>query len=222
MKQFVLIFLFFIFYFLNFHAIFSQQEPQIIFTWQANNFFPADYKGKALIGSNSQVTVAIEAIQNNKFVDLSRAVIVWHIDGKFYNKGTGLKEINFSTDKLRGDDYFVRAVIQNNKDSFESSIRVPVSGQSLVVKIPYANNTVAVGNKILLEAIPYFFNVTSLKDLAFFWSVSDTIEQTVGDNQLTLNIPTGERVEPLTLNLTAQNTKNKLEVAKTAGKILIR
>ena len=218
------VFIFSIFYFLFFilSATLATEAPQIIFSWQANNFFPADYEGKALVGPNTQISIAVEAIQNNKLVDLSRATIAWHIDGKFYNKGVGMKEILFSGDKLRGDDYFARAVIQNNKTSFESSIRIPVSGFNLVVKVPYYQNVVAAGSKATLEAIPYFMNVNSLSEIDFFWEIGGTVKKTTGNNQLILNIPVGARAETLTLNTSAQNTKNKLEVVKGSGKLLIK
>ena len=106
----------------------SQENTQILLTWQANNFYPADYQGKPLATPNSRITVALEILKNNKFLNLNQANVFWLLDDKPIDNGRGLKEIGFVVKKQEGDNHVVRVTVQLENQKLESLILVPGVG----------------------------------------------------------------------------------------------
>jgi len=191
----------------------AQSPAQVILTWQAHNFYPANYAGKALATPNTLVKISAEILQNNKLLDLSNDTFLWYVDEKLLTRGRGLKETSFTIKKLAGDSHFVRVAIEREEGVSESSTRIPVSKHRIVIESPYPNNLVETGNKILLQAIPYFFNISSLQDLEFFWQVNEEEVRGGSDNQLTINIGTSQTKSQNIVQVagSARNTKNPLE-----------
>src|SRR3989338_7418753 len=124
-KSFALGFL--VLYFVVAEFSFAQNSnAQIILTWQANNFYPADYQGKPLATPNSRITVALEILKNNKFLNLNQANVFWLLDDKPIDNGRGLKEIGFVVKKQEGDNHVVRVTVQLENQKLESLIRIPI------------------------------------------------------------------------------------------------
>ena len=193
--------------------VYAQTTPaQVTLTWHANNFYPADYAAKALAAPNTPISVAVEVIKNNKHVDLSQATISWYVDEKFLNRDKGLDEAIFNVSKISGDSHFARVKIVAGTETYESSVNIPIVKNSIILPIPYPNRSVTGGNQISLQAIPYFFNITSLQDLAFTWQVNNQAVEG-NDSQLTLKLgtPQSESDRLIQINVLAQNQKNPLE-----------
>ncbi len=193
----------------------AQTPTRVLLSWQANNFYPADYPGKALATRNTPVTAAVEVLQNGKLVDLSRAEITWYVDEKSQGRAEGLKEIIFTVGGAVGGGHFVRVNIRLGEDTFEGSIRVPISNPIVVLETPYPDGLVKNGTKPEITAVPYFFNTRVFEDLTFFWQVGGgEIKNSGNDNKLILNlgyVPAGEIIQ---ITGIAQNTNNLLlEVA---------
>ncbi|MCP6720114.1 MAG: hypothetical protein KJI72_02180 [Patescibacteria group bacterium] len=192
----------------------AQTPGQVILTWQANNFYPADYTGKALATPNTPVTISAEVLRDGKLVNLSEGTFTWYVDEKFLNRAQGLKEIFFAVKKSAGDSHFIRVAIQLGNSFFESSIRIPVSKQIVVLESPYSNNLVRAGSQAVLQAIPYFFNIPSFQDLTFSWQINNDERKGSGnDNQLVLNIGTPQTPDQDVIRITTlvQNKNNPLE-----------
>ncbi len=199
-------------------------SPQLILTWQAHNFYPSNYPGKAAATINTSVIVSATVTQNNKFVNLSNANFIWYTDGKFFSRGQGLSEIMLRINKLRGDEYFVRVAIDLDGEKIEGSFTVPVSGQHTVIEMPYPNNVVFRGKQMIFQAVPYFFNVTSFDDFSFFWSVDNQNQSGQRSNRLTLDIGSSSYLleKEVLISNTTSNSLNPIETTRTNIRFTIR
>ena len=201
----------------------SQENTQILLTWQANNFYPADYQGKPLPTPNSRVTVALEVLKNNKFLNLNQANIFWLLDDKPLDNGRGLKEVSFVVKKREGDNHVVRVTVQLENQNLESLIRIPISKKIIVIENSHSDKPVPANSEITLRAIPYFFNIASLNDLSFSWQADTEKETNLGDNHLVLKIGQPKTLEQSSILISSfvQNVRNPLEFAEAKLKLSI-
>ena len=204
---------------LIFGGVLAQTPPQIILTWQANNFYPSDYPGKAVASPDSSVTVAAEVLLNSKLLDLSQADFTWLADDKIAGRGKNLKEVSFQTKKTAGDSVFVRVIIEIGEETLENSIRIPTERPVVVIDAPLPDRGIASGGAVTLRAMPYFFSVSSLEDLEFLWRVNDMERGGEGRNLITLNVGSPQTEGQRTIRITSsvQNKKNLFEFSN--GKI---
>jgi hypothetical protein len=224
--------LFFSFFFFVFLYIFSAnaagaQSADLILTWQARNYYPSDYAGKALATRGTPISVAVELVEDGKLQDLSSANFTWYVDERIHAREVGRKEILFPVSNPVGDDHFVRVIVQRGGNSFESSVQIPVLRQELVLERPTAGGDfIRAGAKVVFRAVPYFFNITSFDDLSFTWQTDTTAPQSLGsDNVLALTIAPlqeGEFERSTLLMVSAQNVVNLLEFAKERVRLKIR
>jgi len=201
----------------------AQTPSQVILTWQAQNFYPADFVGKAAATPNTPVTVSAEVIKDNKFIDVSAAKFFWYVDEDLIAQGIGLKEIKFTVGKLAGDSYFVRLTINAGQEKIESSVTIPISGQEVVIETGLPENRVKAESEISLKALPYFFNIDSLEDLVFSWTVNDQKQKVESGNTLSVKVgtPYTESQRNLNLGLLLQDKKSAIEFAQNRKKIYI-
>ena len=201
----------------------TTSKGQIVLTWQARSFYPADYLLKAPATTYASVSVSAELLQNNKLADLSNANFFWYLDENLFSQGVGLKEITFKITKLDGDSHFIRVRIKTASGDLESAISIPITQAEAVIDAPYPQNTVKAGSEFSLQAIPYFFSVNSIKDLIFSWEVNSEVAQGGNDNQLTIKLGTPNYADQrnLSINSSIFNNKNPLELAKTRKSLTI-
>lgn len=201
----------------------SAQTPitQIIITWRANNFYPADYKGKALAAPNTPITVGAEIIQNNKFADSSKASFIWYVDEKLISRGDGLKEAMFTANKPVGDSHFVMVSVKLDGKTIENSVRIPVERPIVVVDLPLPGSITRAGSEILIRAVPFFFNVPSLDDLKFSWQVND--QKTEGKDSLLLKIgaPQTQSQKIIRIDSFVQNLRDLLEFGRVKSQLFV-
>lgn len=202
-----------------FYTTHSQTAPQreIILSWRALNFFPANFEGKALASPFSPILVGVEVVENGKFVDVSKDQILWRLDNKFLQSGIGLKEVIFRTQKNNGDFHIVQVSIGKNGDGGEESMLIPVSSQAIVVELPYQGNSIAPDVENTIKAIPYFFNIQTLNELSFFWQINSIKKGGNSNNTLILKtgVPQVKSQNIIEITASAQNNENPLEFAKT-------
>ena len=201
----------------------AQTAAQVLLTWQADNFYPADFGGKAAATTGTPITVSAEVIQNGKLADLSKATFIWYVDEKLQSRGENLKETTFNVSKLVGDSYFVRVNIQSSEGGvFENSIRIPVSKPLVVLESPYPNQLVKSGEKAEVTAVPYFFNISNFQGLDFFWRIDNGPTQESGnDNQLILNTGNAAAGQIIQITGTARNANNVIETATSRTRLII-
>ncbi len=201
---------------------FAQAPAQVILTWQANNFYPAGFSGKALATPNTPITVSAEVLRNGRLVDLEEASFIWYVDEKLASRGDGLKEITFTVNKSSGDSHFVRVYIESGTQVFENSTRIPVSSPRVVLKAPHPNQIIRTGSKPEVTAVPYFFNVSNFQNLNFFWQIdTGKIRESGNDNRLILNIGEARPGQTIQITGTARNINNILEAATSRVRLII-
>ncbi len=202
----------------------QKNTAQIIITWQANNFYPANYLSKALVTKDTQVIVSAEVVEQNKFVDLSKTNLTWYVDDEIKNSGQNIKEIAFAAQKPEGDSHFVRVTVEKvGGRDLETSIRIPVSRHLIVLETPYPDQLIRTETKTQIQAVPYFFNISSLTDLNFSWQVNDKSLETGNDNQLFLNLgrPKTNEQREIQIHVSVQNQRNQLEFAEMRAKLTL-
>lgn len=190
---------------------------QLIVTWQAQNYFPADFPGKALMTPGSRVVAAVAATSGGKFVNLASAQVTWFVNDVLVQSGTGLESISFTANPNSSGLVTIRVQVQTASGTFSDSESALVVTPFSVIDYPSLGKTLPSGGKVTLTAWPYFFNVGSLSDLKFTWQLNgQTI--TSGSNTLTVDVgnPQGGN-GPLPVTLTTQNTQNPLEFGRTVN-----
>lgn len=205
-------------------AIASAQSPSRLYlTWQAINFYPSDYQGKAAAATGSDIIVSAVLVRNSRVLDTQQAQITWYLDGSFFNRAVGLNEIKFKTSKLKGDEHFVRAVINLENETIEGAVTIPVSSQEVVIESPYPDDLLVRGTRAVLKSIPYFFNVQSVNSLSFFWNV-DNVTSEERSNLIQLDIGTSPSLTGREVFITSAvvNNNNQIESARVNKRLTIR
>ena len=200
----------------------GQTANPLIITWQANNYFPADYAGKALPTPNTVIVASVEMVSGGKLADITKAEIFWYANDELISHGTGVKTVSFPAN-AQGDGYeTLRAEVKSGNSDFQGSARFQVVQPKIILALPNSGNFVIAGKQTLIQALPYFFNVDSLDNLKFFWTVNG---QTTGSggNGITLNVGTPNPGDQNSVNVsvTAQNSDNLYEVGKSVFNIPI-
>jgi len=197
----------------------SAQTPassELIVTWHANNYYPADFRGKARVTPRTRVSVSVQVLEGGRLATPSDAVVVWRLDGATLARGAGLFNTVFTARALAGTDHNMRVMVERKGVRIaESLFRIPVVHPELVFEHAFPNRVLRSGTQATLRLIPYFFNVASLNDLRFFWQVggeAPKIED--GDNTLTLTVgPFDATTQEQSVLVTGvvQNIANELE-----------
>lgn len=194
----------------------AQNPPEIIITWQAQNYAPPGFEGKVLPIRGTNVSAAIMLIEGGKIINLSQNEIRWFVNRGLENSGIGLAEINFKLSNIAPDSISLKAEIRDYKgENLEKSIVVPLGKPELVIT-GYGPAKLIEAGKNTLNTLVYFFNINNLNQLLFGWSANS--EKTKGESnepdKLELDVsgaPSGATVD---LNVTARNKLNELEFAE--------
>ncbi|MFA5776805.1 MAG: hypothetical protein WC988_04620 [Patescibacteria group bacterium] len=190
----------------------TNSDSQIIFTWETGNFYPADFQGKPLPTPGSSVAISAEVIKSGKLSDITSSDITWYLDGDFMRKGSGEKKFSFMAKRNNSGKHTVRVKIQTSESSLDYSINIPVTDPLVVVETPYLGNVVPAGGQIILKAVPYFFNNSSINQLLFMWQIGNVVEKHLGDNVILLNIGTPQTSgQKIFITTSVQNQDNLLE-----------
>lgn len=220
----VLLFTFFFYgvVFVYHNANAQMSGVQAIITWQANNYFPANFQGRALATNKTPISASVELVVNQKIQNISDATIAWYIDGSFFRKGTGLKEISFSVSKAKGDSHSIRVSIRTSEIETGASASIPIFDPEIVIETGGAGDLIRGGSQITFQAVPYFFNISSMSDLSFSWKVNGS-QKAEGVSALTLNVgsPQTEAQRNLLVEVFAKNLKNAFEFSKQQLKLII-
>ena len=223
LRLFLLVFSFFALFFLTLYGTkaLNAQTPSnkssLVITWKSGSFFPANFTGKAPATPFSPIIASVEAVSGGKILNLSRAAISWKIDNKPIGNGAGMKNVSFRVQKNKGDFHILSVSVSQNDSVSEDSVIIPIYPQIIVVELPFKDNTISPGVENAIKAVPYFFNIDSIKNISFFWQINN--ENKGGGNNDTLILKTGEpqlqSQETVEITASAQNNNNPLEFAKS-------
>ncbi|MBI3046210.1 MAG: hypothetical protein HYY86_01525 [Candidatus Harrisonbacteria bacterium] len=200
----------------------AQTSPEFLVSWRALNYVPADYQGKIFPTKSTRVEAAFDLIDKNKAADLSRNEIAWYLNNNFLRSGVGLKSIAF--DVPNNLDQNVRVAVSGYKENtLEKIFLLPAKNPEAVIsaktpagKILRNRPRLSPGN-YLLEARPFFFNISGLADLKFGWLINGKPVPGTPDNPefLSLNLQSEGPVQEteLGVSLGVSNLFNQLEIA---------
>lgn len=209
--------------FTDIHDVFAQEtRNQAIITWQANNYFPANYQGRALATNKTTINISVELVSDQKIQNISNATITWYLDGDFFRKGVGLKETSFIVTKTRGGSHTIRVSIKADEIEAGASALIKIFDPEIVIENPSLGNLVTAGSSLALQALPYFFNISSISDLSFLWKANNsTIAEQAQSITLNIGFPQTESQRNLLIEVFAKNLKNSFESSKQQLKLII-
>lgn len=167
--------------------------------WSADTYVPFGYEGRTLPTQGSFVTI-------NAYLDVSGGSpqslkYSWFLDGNFQEakSGYGQSRFKFGIRRTAGASHTVLVKIFNESNSFyvEKSITIPITHPELVVynknnsraNLPYIasakNFKITSDKESSFLALPYFFNIKSIKDLEFEWTLG---EKSAKQSSFTANV----------------------------------
>jgi len=167
--------------------------------WSANTYVPFGYQGRALPTRESLVTVEadLKLLEGNP----ANLKYSWFLDDIFQGtkSGYGQDSFQFYIRKLPRASHTVLVKVFNESRSFyvEKSITIPITSPDIVVykknvskvNLPYITSAesfdIISDKEFSFLALPYFFNINSLKDLEFKWVLGD---KSVKESSLTANV----------------------------------
>lgn len=220
----------FSFLFLVISQINAQSAPEFLVSWRASSYIPADYRGKALPSSGSRVEIGFDLIDKNKIVDLSRYNISWFLGQNFLRSGAGLKKLTVNLTDNRAQTVRITIGNYNNVD-LDHVFLLPVAEPEAVisVKTPYEtarNQTFLSLKNHLLEARPFFFNITAPSQLQFKWRVNGNLVSGAAENPNFLNLNLASEGAPqlteVNVSLGVSNLLNDLELAGKSLNFIIK
>ena len=212
------------FFFAPLKIVSAQAGDSAIVTWEANNFYPADFEGKPQTTFRTPITVSVEVVRAGKLLNITGTNIAWYVDDSFMDEGVGKKSITFNTRNVYGEGHLLKIQIERTEGTIEVIERIPVAKPRVVIEIPYLNSIISAQSKATIKAIPYFFTNTLLSGLKFSLDINGSRQSSIGDNVLSLNIGTPQAASQQTLLVTGtiQNNISQTEFSNTYTKLYIR
>ncbi len=162
----------------------SASDQQLILTYKDVSFYPSNYQGKAPGVFGSELLISAVGIENSKIIDLSRAKFIWRINDNYTPRtGTGLDRIKISSSKSDNDEYIISVTAELNGKQYKGSIKIPTATPKVTIEAITNSREIMPNQKISMKLIPYFFNVNSLNQVKFYWSLNDETN-IVSNNQI--------------------------------------
>lgn len=194
----------------------------LILTWSVNNFYPSDYAAKALPANGAIINASAEAMKAGKIQNLKSVSIAWYLDGDWLSGGAGQKYASFTATKVKGASHLLRVVVGLPEGEVEQTISVPIVAREVTIETPYRSGLPAsIAEPLIFRAVPYFFNVSSLAQLAFSWTAGGQTQSANGDNELSVKAG-GTSQNAFPINVTIHGISSLFESASDAIKITIR
>lgn len=196
------------------------QTSEVLLTWQADAYVPADYAGRVLPARGSTVTAAVELLDSGRLVDLSGNKINWIVDGQIMGSGVGLKTFTFTIPDFESERVRLTARITKSRGvAVEKSADLPVKKPEAVIDIPYPSK-IAKERNIRLYALPYFFPIKSLEEISFLWKANDARSSSATglDNELIISVPEeGVQTTGFFIELTISSSQDNFLVGAEAS-----
>ena len=208
----------------------AQTAPEILASWRAINYVPADYQGKILPSNTSRIEAGFDLIDKNKMADLSKNNISWFLGGNLLNSGIGLKNINFNI--ASNLNQVVRITISGYKENdLDYIFPIPVANPEIIIDTKTSIKTLKNQKYLplksyIFEARPFFFNVSNLKELSLKWRLNDRLVEGQAENpefiKLNLESEGTPKKTELNLSISASSLFNKLELASKVLNLIVK
>lgn len=192
-------------------------SSQVILTWNASSFHPSLYPGRVLPSPKSSFAVTASMLTGGKFADLSNRTVTWYENEDRIQSGTGLTAITITTNQDAGTNEVVRAEVAFGTSTVSQSVVIPIAPPSVVIEIPYPGGQVKAGSQISLRATPFFFNISSLSDLIFYWQIGDIKKNMGSSNSISLSLGAlpGGSSQTISVSSYVQSKRDLTNIIKT-------
>lgn len=203
---------------------FGQAAPEIVITWQSNNYAPPSYRGKVLPVRKAAVVLSAEVIDGGKFADLSKKELRWFINGVLLRGGFGLKTVTLEVPATASADQTMKLVILSYKGkNIEKTSTIPLARPEIIIDAPFASGLVG-ATLNAVRALPFFFNIKTMGELMFEWSANNqkTSGESADPDRLEFDLGLGEPGADVTLGVSAQNKKIPVEFANGSVSLKIK
>lgn len=194
-------------------AVVPAAPATILLTWASDSYVPASYAGARLPTKGSVVTVAAQLLDNHKLTVAPDAEFRWYINNNLVISGAGMTRFTFNTADFTssGDSYAVEVLARGyGETGVRASINIPLAQPQLIITTPYPGRAVF-NDGTIVTALPYYFAIGALRDLAFTWEVRG-VPQTTNDNTLLLANQRQIAGELLPIAATTKTTDGSLRV----------
>jgi len=198
-------------------------DYKVWLNFESNSYVPPSFSGKNIPAKLAAVNVFLEVLKDGRPLDLSKNKISWYLNNSLKSSAVGQNIFNFKDESGISIKNSVRAVINNIKEngsSLTEEIIIPISSPLLVLNAPAF---LEVGKENLITAAPFFFNVSSLKNLIFSWRVDGKeVSENSNNRQDALSLFIDENSingQPVLVSVSATNKINILEKASAFIKI---
>lgn len=142
----------------------SYAAPELILTWKASSYVPANYQGKALPIAGTAIDTSVILIDGGKVINLAPYDINWYAGEDRIVGGKGIATTRI-TAPITGQDFLELRVnvAKYNNQPLDAFMTVPiVRPEILIMKKPKAQTQD-------FSIIPYFWNIMKLSDLEITW-----------------------------------------------------
>ena len=134
--------------------VFGQTTNPLIITWQANNYFPADYAGKAYATRIAQLS--------SPWSWFKRKIGRYHrrryqvVRGQLGNRERrGPKTVSLPPRRAKTATK-TWVLVDAGNASFENSVRIPIVKPSIVITSFLKDQSVKPGDEVAFQALPFF------------------------------------------------------------------
>jgi len=206
------------FYFASDTPNVSAANTDFVLTWSSSSYVPLSYEGKALPIRGSKIKVfalPTKTLPQNPSYMYYRWLLDDDVVG--WANGIGKDTFTFAAEKWSGDYHKVESQILDSQQQttfFQGSVYIKIVNPEILV-FDSKNNyrsivekiTTKTNEKIKLTALPFFFNIKKIADLAFNWQLENQLisgqadQKEADQNLLNLTIPAGTLDKTLYKNL---------------------
>jgi hypothetical protein len=213
-------------------------EINITLTWSTNTYVPLDYPGKALPTKGSVIEVAANV--DSREVNPQELNYRWFLNGHLQKgeSGKGRSVLGFPVQWTSGNEHSIRIELRDEEENLLASAYLDIgivqpqviiqpitskgtlpleSSVSLIIK----EYQISAEQEMSFMAQPYFFNISSINELNFNWSLGDRKpSQISSDNPHVFILKIGQLIQSIKQNLKigVENKNNPLQRAQmTAG-----
>lgn len=187
----------------------AQTAPNVLITWKAFSYAPADFRGKIFPTTNSLIKASLEIINNGKVADLSGQKIYWYLNDEPIKIGRGLQSIEFNLNTDPSVNELSVQIPSYPSGFFLRAVNIPVVAPEAVIEAPYPDWQVRDTN-IKVKGLPYFFNIADPLELSFLWNANGAQPQNQENpSDLTINFNPTDSSQNIDIGLTIQKGKDE-------------
>jgi len=186
------------------YSVFAADNDPIalIVSWKSGSGVPMWYQGKSLPTYQSPIAFSVVAVGKGssagQIISLKNTQIKWSVNSKYIGGGQGVQTVIYNNKTIfPGGDLNVSVSVESQDSQTGSKFfvtkyfTVPIVEPKVIIQGAPFNYLFSSGADIVLNAIPFFFNVSSTDDLTFNWSINGQ-KKTEADNTSSISIHVGD------------------------------